>query len=456
MTKQAGLNRRTFMQGAGYTALAGAAGSLATTAPLAVAQETASATVSYPRLSNGNYDFDRVYSRVNTNCSRWDSPPRDYPAGEFKYGMGVASMDFECAPCITEALAERIKHHNWGYMNSTQSVTDAIVRWTGERHGVDIGPDEIILSDGVYPGVIAALRAFVPQNEKIIITTPAYNGFYTMAREAKVQTVDSRMKRVNGRYEFDFADLEARMTPDVRVMLLCNPQNPTGNVWKEDELMRLGRLCLEKNVIVVADEIHCDVIRSGQKLVPFASLPDQAVVNNSVTVTAISKTFNMAGMKIAHFYSKNPTLLARVDAYHRAEISTLGAAATEAAYNHGADWFDQANAYMDSTHTMVEEYVAANMPAVIHTRNEGTYMTFLDFSRVLEAIDARRQAQAAGKESPEHFFQDWLVYRSGVYLNPGSTYGLGGEGHMRMNIASSRTVIKEVLDAMAAAVNKVV
>lgn len=455
MTKNAGLNRRTFMKNAGFTALAGAAGTLAA-APQASAQEGRSASDSYPRLSNGKYDFDKVYSRVNTNCSRWDSPPRNYPNGEFKYGMGVASMDFECAPCITEALEDRIKHHNWGYLSSTEGVRESIVRWTGERHGVDIGIDELTLSDGVYPGVIAALRAFVPQHEKIVVTTPAYNGFYTMARQANVQIVDSQMKRVNGRYEFDFDDLEEKLTPDVRVMLLCNPQNPTGNVWREDELMRLGKLCLEKNVIVVSDEIHCDVIRSGQKLVPFASLPDRAVVNNSVTVTAVSKTFNLAGMKIAHFYSKNPTLLARVNKYHRAEITTLGVAATEAALNHGADWFDQVNAYMDSTHTMVEEYIKANMPSVVYTRNEGTFMTFLDFSKAIEAIDAEEQAKIHGERSAEHYFQDWLVYNSGVYLNPGSTYGAGGEGHMRFNIASSQTVIKDVLDAMASAVNKVV
>ena len=452
MTKSAGLNRRTFMKSAGVTAIAGATGSLAATQ--ASAQESASN--SYPKLANGRYDFDKVYNRVGTNCSRWDSPPRNYPNGEFRYGMGVASMDFECAPCITEALQERVAHHNWGYLSSTESVREAIVEWTGERHGVDIGIDELTLSDGVYPGVIAALRAFVPQHEKILVTTPAYSGFYTMARQANVQIVDSPMKRVNGRFEFDFDDLEEKMTPDVRVMLLCNPHNPTGNVWREDELLRLGKLCLEKNVIVVSDEIHCDVVRSGQKLTPFAGLPDAAVVNNSITVTAVSKTFNLAGMKIAHYYSKNPTLLARANKYHRAEVTTLGVAATEAAYRHGGDWFDQVNAYMDSTHTMVEDYITKNIPSVVYTRNEGTFMTFLDFSKAIEAIDAEGRAKAHGERSAEHYFQDWLVAESGVYLNPGSTYGMGGEGHMRMNIASSKAVIKDVLDAMASTINKVV
>ena len=449
MTKKAGLNRRDFIKSAGVTAIAGATATVASQASAQSASDT------YPKLANGKYDFDTVYNRVGSNCSRWDSPPRNYPNGEFKYGMGVASMDFECAPCITEALQERVKHHSWGYLSTTEPLRDEIVKWTGEHHGVDLGPDELTLSDGVYPGVVAALRAFVPIGTKVLITSPAYSGFYTMARRANVETVDSQMRYVNGRYEFDYDDLEAKMTPDVRAIIVCNPQNPTGNVWREEELLRLGRLALENDVVVISDEIHCDVVRSGHKIVPFASLPDRAVVNNSITSTAISKTFNLAGMKSAHYYSKNPTLLARVNQFHAAELSTLGVVATEAAYRDGREWFEQANAYMDETHNFIESYIKKNIPALGYTRNEGTYMTFLNFSKVMEAIDAEEQAKAHGKRTPEHYLQDWMVHNSGVYLNPGSSYGTGGEGHMRMNIASSRRVVADVLDAMAMAVNKV-
>ena len=224
MTRKTGLNRRDFMKSAGVTALAGATATVASQASAQSASDT------YPRLANGKYDFEKVYNRAGNNCARWDSPPRSYPNGEFKYGMGVASMDFECAPCITEALEERVKHHSWGYLSTTEPLREEIIKWTGEHHGVDLGPDEITLSDGVYPGVIAALRAFVPIGGKVLITSPAYSGFYSMARAANVETVDSEMKRVNGRYEFDFEDLEAKMTPDVRALILCNPQNPTGNV----------------------------------------------------------------------------------------------------------------------------------------------------------------------------------------------------------------------------------
>lgn len=276
-----------------------------------------------------------------------------------------------------------------------------------------------------------------------------------MNRNARTLTVDSPLVKVNGRYEIDWEDLESKMTPDVRAMIVCNPQNPTGNVWKEDELLRIGRLCLEHNIVVLSDEIHADFVRPGHKYTPFASLPDQAVVNNSLSFNAVSKTFNLAGMKNAYFYSKNPRLKARVDEYHFAELSTLGVVANEAAYKGGADWFSQALSYIDGSHDMVENYIKQHMPTVGYTRNEGTFMTFLDFSKTMESIGASEQYESHGKQSPEHYFQDWLVHNSGVYLNPGSNYGTGGAGHMRVNVASSRHVLKDVFDAMASAVNKV-
>jgi cystathionine beta-lyase len=277
-----------------------------------------------------------------------------------------------------------------------------------------------------------------------------------MTRHARVATVGSRMRYKNGRYEIDWDDLEAKMTPDVRAMIVCNPQNPTSNVWTEEELLRVGRFCLEHKIVVLFDEIHCEVVRPGHRYVPIASLPDKAVVNHSVSSNAISKTFNLAGMKNGYYYSKNPQLLGRVDAFHRADLSTLGVVANIAAYRNGRKWFDQANTYMDESHTYIENYLKQHIPSVGYSRNEGTYMTFWDVDRVMAAIGAESECKAQGKETPESCFQDWLVYHSGVYPNPGSEYGAGGEGHMRMNIASLRLVLRDLLDAMAGAINDAV
>ncbi len=441
-------NRRAFIKHAGLSALAGAAG---TFAPGAIGAEP----VSNARFRGGKYDFDTPYNRVGTNCSRWDSPARRYEPGKFKYGMGVATMDFEAPSCISEALVERCQHHNWGYMSSTDSLREAIVQWNGERHDVDIDPDSIVLAAGVYPGLIAGLRTFVPAGSKVLLLTPIYDGFFYHCRHTRVIPNESPLIYKNGRYEIDWLDLESRMTSDTHAMILCNPQNPTGNVWTEEELLRIGSLCLKNKVVVLADEIHSDIVREGHNYVPFASLPDRDVVNNSITFNAISKTFNLAGMKNAYFYSSNPTLLGRIQQNHRADLSTLGVIANEAAYRHGAEWFDQLLPYLDDNHKFVENYIAHQMPLLGYKRAEGTYLTWLDFTFVLEAIDAKELAVIHGKQSPEHYLQDWLVEHSGVYLNPGSNYGLGGAGHMRMNLASSRLVLEQAFDSMAAALRQV-
>ncbi len=446
MSNVYGLNRRAFLKNAGMTALA--AGAVGTGSAAAVAAESSGGPV------GGKFDFDTPYNRVGTNCARWDTPPINFPDGKFKYGMGVATMDFEAAPCISEALAERCKHHNWGYMSNVDSLSEAIVTWNGERHDIDIDPESIVIAAGVYPGIIAGLRTFAPPASKVLLLSPVYDGFYYHISHTHTVANDSPMIYRNGRYEIDWADLESRMTPDTQTMILCNPQNPTGNVWSEEDLLRIGRLCLENQIIVLSDEIHSDIVRAGHDYVPFARLPDRDVVNNSVTFNAVSKTFNLAGMKNAYFHSTNPVLLERIKLNFRADLSTLGVVANEAAYREGGEWIDQLLPYLDDNHTFVENYIAENIPLIGYKKAQGTYLSWLDTSRVLEAIDAYEIA-ATMDMTPEYYLQAWLVEKSGVYLNPGSNYGTGGAGHMRMNLGSSRIVIEEALDSMAAALRKV-
>lgn len=450
MSNHLALGRRNFIKSAGMTALAGATAS--TLPNTAAAQD---GTPLHTSLNNGRYDFDKVYNRVGSNCSRWDRHAARYKPGQFKYGMGVATMDFEVAPCITEALSERIQHHAYGYMASTDSLRDAIIDWNGTRHNLDIDPEALVISNGVYPGIIAALRAFAPKGTKVLMVTPIYEGFPYHCRHTQVIQSESKMLYRNGRYEIDWADLEAKMTPDTHAMILCNPQNPTGNVWSEDDLMRIGRLCLENQIVVLSDEIHSDIVRPGSKYVPFASLSDRAVVENSITFNALSKTFNLAGMKNAYMNVPNATLRGRLEAHHRADLNTLGVVANEAAYRGGADWFDQVLPYIDNNHKILEHYAANRLPGVSLTKAEGTYMAWLDFTPVMEAIGAAEMAKVKGSESPEYYFQDWLVENAGVFLNPGSVYSTGGEGHMRINLASSRLVVEEALESLDATLRKV-
>ncbi|MDX1482670.1 MAG: aminotransferase class I/II-fold pyridoxal phosphate-dependent enzyme, partial [Woeseiaceae bacterium] len=325
-----------------------------------------------------------------------------------------------------------------------------------ERYGIKVPFETITMSSGVHNGLISTLNAVSRPGTKTLMNTPTYNGFYTDLRLSRTLENDSEMwVDDDGVYHIDWDDFEAKMTPDCQAFLLCNPQNPTGNCWSEEDLLRMGELCLKNEIIVLADEIHRDFVMEGHTYTPFATLPDKAIVDNSLTFAAISKTFSLAGLKNAYFYSTNPTLLERVRWMHRADMNTLGVVGNEAAYRHGAEWFDQLLPYIDENHNFVEAYLAERVPSINYKKAEGTYLAWLDVSDVLEALDATAMAKKDGMESPEHYFEKWLVMNAGVQINPGSNYGTGGAGHMRMNLGTSRPQIEDALNRIAAAVQQI-
>lgn len=454
MSQKKGLNRRAFLKNAGMTALVGAVGtgsSMVTAAP-SVAPEPAGAV----------FDFDTPYNRIGTDCIKWDRQIERFGKDKIEVGMGIADMDFKAAPCIGRALAVRCKHENWGYLSTPKSYINAIVSWNERRLGLEVDPDTIVLSDGVHPGLIAALKTFSPPGSKVLLLTPTYSGFYGDLRASFTLPADSPMKLVNGRYSIDFDDLESRISADTNTLLLCNPQNPTGNCWSKEDLMRLGKLCLERRVVVLADEIHCDLVMKGRKFTPFAGLPDKDIVNNSLTFKAVSKTFSLAAMKSAYFFSANPDYLEKVKANHRANTNTLGVVANEAAYNEGETWLDQLLRYIDGNHDYVESYMRDKMRLVKYTKAQGTYLAWLDVGEVVEKIGAKEQAAKETKMqdalmpavTPEMIVERWFVENAKVQLNAGSSYGTGGADHMRMNLGTSRKLIAKACDNMGAALAK--
>ena len=446
MSKSGRLNRRSFLKNAGMTALAGTVGG-------------GSAIASVPtgfEQTNPSYDFDEVYSRIGTDCTKWDRQIERFGV-DIDVGMGVADMDFRAAPCITEALAERSGHENWGYLSSSASYIDAIVDWNKRRYGLDIDRGTVVLSNGVHPAIIAALKTFSPPGSKVLLTTPNYNGFYGDIRYCDLEAEDSPMTLVDGRYSIDFDDLESRMSNETRTFILCNPQNPTGNCWSAEDLMTLGEMCLRHGVVVLADEIHCDFVTKGQTYTPFASLPNEDVVNNSLTFKAASKSFSISSMKSAWFFSTNPEYLAGVRANNRSDLTTLGMVANRAALIEGDAWLDQLLTYIDGNHDFVEAYVKEKMPLVRYSKAQGTFLAWLDVSGVIEKIGATRtaaEASTAGRQvTPEAILERWLVENAKVHMNPGSSYR--GEGHMRMNLGTTRKLIETALDNMASAIERV-
>ena len=452
MSRNHGLSRRAFLRNAGMTAIAGAAGG--------AVSPRATAAAAAPERADTVFDFDTPYSRIGTDCIKWDEQIAKFGKENVAVGMGIADMDFKAAPCIGRALAERSQHENWGYLKTPAWYVDSIVAWNKKRYGLEIDPETLVLSSGVHPALIAAIQTFSPPGSKVLLTTPSYNGFYSDLTFCKVTPEDSPMKRVNGRYSIDFDDLERRISHDTHTLVLCNPQNPTGNFWSAEDLTRLGELCLERRVILLSDEIHCDFVMKGQKYVPFASLPNKAIVDNSLTFKAASKTFSLAAMKCAWFFSTNPDLLARVKVNHRADINTLGVVANHAALTEGEGWLDQLLPYIDQNHDFVESYIREKMPLVKYTKAQGTYLAWLDVSQVIDAIGATAKAAEASKTSPKPvtpgmIVQKWFAENAKVVITPGAEYGTSGEGHMRMNLGTSRKMIELALNNMSTALSKV-
>jgi cystathionine beta-lyase len=453
-----GLNRRNFLRSAGITAIAGAVSSGTS---LRAATESG-----FGAAPNGKFDFDTPYNRLGTDSTKWDAAVRtNNMENGIIAGMGIADMDFRCAPAITEALMKRIQHENWGYLDMPKTFVEGVVAWNKKRYNIDINPDSVVITTGVHPGIIATLRTFCPPGSKVLLTTPTYNGFYGDLTATGTKPEESLMKLVDGRFQFDFEDFERRIGPDTNAFILCNPQNPTGNMWSQDDLMRIGEICLKKRVLVLADEIHCDFATKGVKYTPFSTLPNKAVVNNSVTFKAASKSFGLAAMKCAWFYSDNMDLISRIKPNNRADLTTLGMIASKAAYSGGEDWLNQCVEYIDGNHDYVQKFINANIPMVkVGAKPQGTYLTWLDLTQVADKIGAKQMAAqsssapaggrgAARGMSPEAAVVRWIAKNAKIALNAGDTYGLGGANHARMNIATSRKTLEAALTSLATALD---
>ena len=464
-----GHDRRAFLRRAGLGGGVLALGPLA--ASLAASTEAAAAP------AGGKFDFDTPLNRLGTDSVHWDMPVRDEHMSKIVAGMGVADMDYRCAPAITEALQKRVAFPNWGYNmidgdlfmgNAGGSpFIKGIVDWNKRRYGItNIDPKMIGISAGVIPGIVSALQAFSPKGSKVLMVTPAYVGFYAAIGFTKTVPEESPMKMVNGRYEIDWTDLERRMTPDVKVSIICNPHNPGGRAWTRDELTRYGQLCNKHNIIVLSDEIHCDFISKGQKYVPYATL-DKALVDNSITFKSGSKSFSLAAMKCAWFFTTNPKLFAAANACNFPSISNPAMVAETAAYAGGEEWLNQCVAYVDGNLDYAHDYITKNLP-LIKTGNkpEGTYLMWLDVSQVADKIGAKKEMDAANAKKPlpinpltgqpvltteGDIVSHWLAKNAYVFMESGSGFGKVGANYVRMNVATNRKTLKAGLDSVAGA-----
>lgn len=427
----------------------------------------------------GKFDFDTPLDRLGTGSIRWDAPVSDYEMPRIIAGMGVADMDFTCAPVITQALQKRIAFPSWGYEQmdanlvlnnmADTSFVQGILDWNRRRYGVtNIDPQMVGVTPGVIPGIINALQAFAPKGSKVLMLTPSYIGFYLALNFTKLVAVESPLKKVDGRYEIDWADLERQMTPDVKVSILCNPHNPTGRCWTRDELTRYGELCRKHNIIVLADEIHCDFISKGQHYVPFSSL-DPAIVDNSITFKSASKSFSLAAMKCGWFFTTNRTLFEGTNRSAFPAITQLALLAQQAAYAGGEEWLSACVDYVDANLDYASDYLRRKIPLVKGYKPEATYLMWLNITEVAEKIGARKIADEANARRPlptnpinggpllttvGDVVSEWIAKNAYVALESGSGFGEVGANFIRMNVATSRVTLNAALGSMAAALDR--
>ena len=375
----------------------------------------------------GKYNFDVEINRRGTDSLKWDVKDNELP-------MWVADMDFQTAPEIRDALAKKLEHGIFGYSDLIPDWYEAYQNWWKRRHGLEIKKSWMIFSTGVIPSISSIVRKLTTPNEKVIIQTPVYNIFFNSIYNNGCRVWESPLKYENGQYSMDFEDLEEKMAdPQASLMILCNPQNPAGNIWSAEELARVGELAKKYGVTVVSDEIHCDITAPGTEYVPFASVSDTCR-EVSITCIAPTKAFNIAGLQTSAVFSANPFLKHKVwralNTDEVAEPNAFAQTATIAAFNQGEDWLNEMREYVFSNRKRAEEFIAAELSKVHPVKSNATYLMWLDISEY-------------GKSSDE--VASFIRKETGLYVTEGLEYGESGRYFLRMNVACTRATLEDGL-----------
>ncbi|TFG26331.1 MAG: pyridoxal phosphate-dependent aminotransferase [Promethearchaeota archaeon] len=391
-------------------------------------------------MNETKYDLDEIVNRKNTCSVKWDGTDNFFQK-ENLLPMWVADMDFLSPSPIIEAIIHRAKHGVYGYTFIPQTYYQAIINWFQRRHNWTIHKDWIYHVPGVLPGISFAVQAFSKPGDKIIVQNPIYTPFYSIIKNNGCKKLLNPLKLLNGRYTMDFKDFKKKAEdPRSRFMILCNPHNPTGRVWTREELTTLGEICLENQILIISDEIHCDIVYPGYKYVPFSSISKE-FEQNSITCTAPSKTFNLPSLKVANVIIPNPSLRTQYNKIrkrnHMTSPNYFVSAVTEAAYNKCEDWLEQLILYIKDNLNFLKNFIQTNLPEVKVIEPEGTYLVWLDF----------RELGLGSKE-----ISNFLFDKAKVALWEGSLFGKGGKGFERINIACPRSILSEGLNRIAKAI----
>ncbi|MCD8012764.1 MAG: pyridoxal phosphate-dependent aminotransferase [Lachnospiraceae bacterium] len=402
------------------------------------------------------YDFDTPVNRRGTNSLKWDVKENELP-------MWVADMDFVAAPEILEAIAARAAHGVYGYSVLPDMWYQAYIDWWESRHAFAIQKDWMMFCTGVVAAISSIVRKLTTPAEKVLIQTPVYNIFFNCILNNGRVVQENPLLYDGAEYQIDFEDLENKLAdPQTTLMILCNPHNPIGKIWDRETLARIGDLCKKHHVVVISDEIHCDLTSPGCDYIPFASV-SETCRENSITCIAPTKTFNLAGLHTSAVVIPNEVLRHKVwrglNTDEVAEPNAFAIDATVAAFTKGAPWLDALREYIQGNKDTVVQYVAEHIPGVHVVPSEATYLLWLDCGAWLDSM-VNRRSSISDVISDLWDGSGWNIAqyirnKTGLYLSSGNQYGGNGERFLRMNLACPRAYVQEGMKRLEEALGSV-
>jgi cysteine-S-conjugate beta-lyase len=385
------------------------------------------------------YDFDALIPRSGTNCVKYDLR-KAYFGREDVIPMWVADMDFPVPPFVSDAVRKRAEHPIYGYSIIPESYYQAVMTWQSRRYNWEIKKDWILFSPGVVTGLNVLVQALTDPGDKIIVQPPVYFPFFSCVENNGRKLVNNQLVEKDGVYSIDFYDLEKKMKAGARMMILCSPHNPVSRCWTRDELEWLGAKSLEHGVIVISDEIHCDLVFAPHQHIPLATLSEE-IAQNTITCIAPSKTFNLAGLYSSSIIITNDSLRRRFKlAEEKVHLSAnlFGITAAEAAYREGEEWLAGLMDYLKINVGLVKDFLKVNMPEITVSPAEATYMLWLDFRK-------------SGIPAPD--LKKLLIEKAGLGFVEGPAFGPGGDGFQRMNVACAKDILMQALEKLPLILN---
>jgi len=389
-----------------------------------------------------NYNFDEIIDRSNSDCSKIENLKILF-GGEKLIPLWVADMDFKSPPAITKALMSRVEHGIFGYTVQSVEYFDSIVNWLDRKHNWKVNRDDINFVPGVVKGFSFAIEEFTDKEDNIIIQPPVYHPFRLVTKALGRNVIDNQLILENGQYKMDFDGLRKIISEkDCKMLILCNPHNPGGRVWTPEELRELAQICYENNIFVVSDEIHSDMALPGFRHTPFATVSSEAE-DNSITLMAPSKTFNIAGIVSSFAVITNKDIRQKYRSFIKPrgldEGTLFGYTATKVAFTECDDWLEEMLSYVKGNIDYVDNFLKENIPEIQAILPEASFLIWLDCRKL---------------NLTHHELVKLFVDKAGLALNEGTIFGSGGEGFMRLNVGTSRKILERAMSNLKEALSK--